>query len=189
LGSKGYRAEEGFEKIILQVLPRASPLSYSEIWRRSNNLGIGSKETLSKYLTRLEKAGFVIRDGNGYRRSPLYDYPRLRQIRKSLGKPSEDWQYSYFWTNDFTKPSKIPQGDFLAMIQNEFNMVFAIYTWMITKLIITQDKEAAQELVGIFLRSQINPVLNELARDIWISRRKLPDLKLLKEKKLVFTDR
>jgi hypothetical protein len=74
------------------------------------------------------------------------------------------------------------------MIQQEFNVTFHIYAWMLTKLVQTSNRVAAQELVGIFMRSQINPVLDELAKRIWLNRKTVPPLSNLKRKKLVIAD-
>lgn len=59
------------------------------------------------------------------------------------------------------------------MIQQQFNMVLSIYAWMLTTLVETREKEAAQELVDAFLRCQMNPVLAGLVRKSWISRKKI----------------
>jgi hypothetical protein len=185
LGNKGYPAEADFEKIVLQVLPISPSIHYSEVWRLANKSGIGSKGTLSKYLKRLENAGFIIRDESGYRKSSLYNYPRLRNFRRSFRQPRGSWQYSYFLNG---KVARIAPGDFLEMVRQEFNMMLSIYAWMLTKLVETQEREAAQELVDLFLRCQINPVLVELARDIWISRTRMP-IEVLKGKRLAFIDR
>jgi hypothetical protein len=74
------------------------------------------------------------------------------------------------------------------MIQQEFNVTFHIYAWMLTKLVQTNNRAAAQELVGIFMRSQINPILDELAKTIWLERKTVPPITVLKRKKLVITD-
>ena len=159
-------------------------MRYSEIWRRSSKAGIGSKQTLSKYLKRLEKAGFVIHDSSGYKISALSDYPKLSQLQQSLREPGTTWQYSHF------PPSaqNVPEDQFLGMIEQEFNAAFHVYAWMLTKLVQTNTRAAARELVNIFMRSQINPVLDELAKNIWLERGRVR-VDVLKEKKLEIIDR
>jgi DNA-binding HxlR family transcriptional regulator len=189
MGNKGYRAESRFETIIQNTLTVEKPMRYSEIWSRCSKAGMGSKQTLSKYLKRLEKTGLVIRDSSGYRRSALADYPKLSQLRKSLGEPrSKSWQYSYF-TPSVAK--NIAVDEFLKRIQQEFNLTIHIYAWMLTKLVQTNNGAAAQELVDIFMRSQINPVLDDLAKEIWLARKRVPldALNALKRQKLKIIDR
>lgn len=186
MGSKGYRAESYFENIIQNTLTTETPIGFSEIWKRCR-IGIGSKQTLSKYLKRLERTGLIIRDTRGYRISALSDYPRLIELRKSLRVPGKkSWQYSYF-SQSRVRPQTVPKDQFLAMILQEFNLIFSIYRWMLTKVVQTENRFAAQELVGIFMRSQINPVLDELTKVIWLARKTVP-LDALKNKKFVFTD-
>lgn len=133
------------------------------------------------------KASFVIHDSNGYRLSALSDHPQLSQLRKSLGEPkSKSWQYSY-WTP--SNAQDISVDELLRWIQQEFNLTFHIYVWMLTKLVQTSNRAAAQELVGIFMRSQINPVLDDLAKNIWLARKRMPPLNALKRKKLTIIDR
>ncbi|MFI5449676.1 MAG: hypothetical protein ACHQ03_07925 [Candidatus Bathyarchaeia archaeon] len=189
MGNRGYRAESNFETIIQNTLTVDKPMRYSDIWRRCSKAGMGSKQTLSKYLKRLEKAGVVIRDSSGYRRSALADYTQLSQLRKSLVEPRhKSWQYSY-WTPSVAQD--ISADEFLKWIQREFNLTIHIYAWMLTKLVQTNNRAAAQELVGIFMRSQINPVLDDLAKDIWVARKRVPldALNALKRKKLAIIDR
>lgn len=189
LGNRGYSAESGFERILHNTLTVDKPIRYSEIWRRCSKAGMGSKQTLSKYLRRFEKVGFVIRDSSGYRLSALSDYPQLNQLVKSLGEPRDkSWQYSY-WTPSVAK--NISVDEFLKWIQQEFNLTIHIYAWMLTKLVQTNSGTAAQELVGIFMRSQINPVLDDLAKNVWLARKRVPldALNALKRKKLTIIDR
>ena len=186
MGNRGYRAESYFENIIQNTLTTETPTRFSEIWERSK-IGIGSKQTLSKYLKRLERAGLVIHDARGYRKNALTDYPRLFELQKSLREPREKlWQYSYF-RQPSAERQPIPIEQFLGKILQEFNVAFSIYRWMLTKLVQTENRIAAQELVGVFLRSQINPILDELAKDIWVEH-KLTQIPLdaLKNKKLEF---
>jgi len=163
-------------------------MGYSEIWRRCSKAGMGSKQTLSKYLKRLKNAGFVIEDSDGYRISALAGYPQLSQLRKSLWElRSRSWQYSY-WTPS-AEPN-ISDEQLLRWIQQEFNVTFHIYVWMLTRLVETSTRAAAQELVGIFMRSQINPVLDDLAKNVWRARKRVPlnAFIALKRKKLAITD-
>lgn len=147
---------------------------------------MGSKETLSKYLKQLERTGLIIHDENGYRVNPLYDYPRLNQLAKSLRRPEKAWEYSYI-----TPPgpgAAITKNNFLDQVQREFNVAFSIYRWMLTRLVQVNDRIAAQELVDIFLRSQINPVLTELAKNTWLARKTAP-VEALKKKRLALVGR
>lgn len=183
LGNKGYQAETHFETIIQNTLTKDAPMRYSEIWRHCSKAGVGSKQTLSKYLKRLEKAGFLIHDSSGYRISALSDDPKLSQLRQSLREPGKTWQYSHL-----TSSAKISEEQFLGMIEQEFNAAFHTYAWMLTKLVQTNTRAAAKELVGVFMRSQIIPVFDELAKNIWLERGKV-QVDVLKEKKLEITDR
>ena len=187
MGNKGYRAESNFETIIQNSLSVEKAMGYSEVWRLCSKAGVGSKQTLSKYLKRLEKTGFIIHDSDGYRKSALTDNPKLSELRKTLPEPSgKSWQYSYFTTP--SPAQKISETQLLRIIQQEFNLTFHTYAWMLTKLVQTNNRAAAQELVGIFMRSQITPTLDELAKNIWLARKTIPPLNVLKRKKLVITD-
>jgi hypothetical protein len=146
-------------------------------------VGVGSKQTLSKYLRRLEKAGVVLHDSNGYRISALSDDPKLRQLRKPLREPGGTWQYSRFLNS-----SDISEDQFLGMIEQDFNAAFHAYAWMLTRLVQTKTSAAAQELLGVFMRSQIIPVLDGLAKNIWLERGRVR-VDVLKEKKLEIIDR
>jgi len=183
LGNKGYLAESYFEVIIQNILTKNAPMRYSEVWKRCSKAGIGSKQTLSKYLKRLEKAGVVLHDSGGYRISALSDDPKLSRLRQSLREPGKTWQYSRF-----AHAANISENQFLRMIEQEFDGVFHIYAWMLSKLVQTNNRTAAQELVGIFMRSQITSVLDELAKKIWLERENV-QVDVLKEKKLVIVDR
>ena len=96
------------------------------------------------------------------------------------------------WTGIECDPQYGGQGlaHSVAMLVNEMfnsaNMAFSIYRWMLTRLVETDDRITAQELVGVFTRSQINPILDELAKEIWLSRKRVP-LDALKDKKLALT--
>ena len=74
------------------------------------------------------------------------------------------------------------------MIEQEFDGVFHIYAWMLSKLVQTNNRTAAQELVGIVMRSQITSILDELAKKIWLEREQV-SVDVLKEKKLAIIDR
>jgi hypothetical protein len=185
LGNKGYWAEANFEAVIQNVFTGDEPLRYSEVWRRCRERGVGSKETLAKYLKRLERTGVLIHDDRGYRRNPLANYPPLNELAQSLNRSvpraRKGWQYSYFTPPG---PPSMSERELLATVQREFNMAFRVYAWMLTRLVQTNNRSAAQELVGIFLRTQINPILDELAKNIWLTRKTAP-IEALKTRKLV----
>ena len=81
----------------------------------------------------------------------------------------------------------ISKHDYLRMVQGEFNTVLDGYAWMLTELSKTKDRAAAEELVDIVAKCKINPLLSDLAQDIWISREKGP-LEVLKRNRAEPTD-
>lgn len=186
LGNKGYWAEARFETVIQNAFTNDEPLRYSEVWRRCRQAGVGSKETLAKYMKRLEAAGILIHDAGAYRRNPFINHPPLNKLLTTLrsSRPPGGWRYGYF-----TPPGPPPtnERELRANVQREFNLAFRVYAWMLTKLVQTNDRTAAQELVGIFMRTQINPILDELAKNIWLARKTAP-VKTLRAKKLVVVD-
>jgi hypothetical protein len=79
--------------------------------------------------------------------------------------------------------------DYLRMVQDEFNTVLDSYARMLRELRRTKDGAVAEELVDIALKRRINPLLYDLAQDVWISRKRGP-LEALKSKHRVWlTDR
>ena len=64
--------------------------------------------------------------------------------------------------------------DYLRMVQGEFNTVLDSYARMLKELSTTKDRAVAEELVDMVLKREINPLLSDLAQDIWISREKGP---------------
>ena len=76
----------------------------------------------------------------------------------------------------------ISKHDYLRMVQGEFNTVLDGYACMLTELGNTEDRAAAEELVDIVTRCKINPLLSDLAQDIWISREKGPSEVLKKNR-------
>jgi hypothetical protein len=188
LGRKGLGAEVRFERMILASLTKQKPTKYSEIWKQCNRRGMGSKETLSRYLRLLLATGMVMDEGNGYRVNPLSDHPRLNELAKELRRPSRqarrDWRYSYFTPPG---PRPVSEMELLDMVQAEFNAAFRIYSWLLTKLVQLTDGTAAEELVEIFMKSEINPILSELAKNVWLARKPVP-VDVLKSKRVALLD-
>lgn len=157
------------------MLKDGKVMTYSRIWKGCSKGGMGSKETLGRYLRRLTRAEIVLHDKNGYRINPVFEHPRLNELAKSLGRPEKAWEYSYFTPPSFSERSLV------AFVQNEFNAAFRVYRWMLTKLVQVNNRVAGRELVAVFMNCQINPILDRLAKEIWLARKTVP-LDALKHK-------
>jgi hypothetical protein len=167
-GRKGYRTEERFLATIEDSIPTDPPgVTWSNIWNQVKR-EVKSKETLARYLKKLIETGQVVKDGSKYRLNPIlhYDYPE--GIRIWLRSDAAKKKATQFEGKRFTKPETF--RDLTGLL---FNNIYRLYITMLNELVKIGGKAAAYELVYLFMRAEVMPVLSDYALDVWQNRSKI----------------
>jgi hypothetical protein len=153
---------------IKSAIPAQPPgTTWSTIWSQVSKQ-IGSKQTLANNLQKLVNTGQVIKDGKCYRLNPALHYDYVEGMRIWLGTEAPKAKATAFPETSFTDPSI-----FRPLTEAIFDNTYRLYITMLNELVQISSRAAADELVHLFMRAEVMPVLSDYALDVWRNRAKM----------------
>jgi DNA-binding Lrp family transcriptional regulator len=176
---KGYAIEGQYPSKILNLLSEEKPgIRWSEIWRRS---GI-SKPTFAKYLKLLVSNRYVLQEGGFYRANPGRNVLAVESRRAFDTSHRNRLVEIERWSDD-PKVAKIRE-EFLETVYDptllrkwvdvEIARVSIQFIVALNEIVRIPKKSTAREIIDLFLKIDVIPMLHACARDIWEHRNRIP---------------
>ncbi len=175
MARKGYDIEgDNQTDVLVAALPTdGSTISYTQLWTKSHNRGIGSKDTFTRYLAKLVTAGRVLKDQDGYRLNLIY---RQSYFRDHGGRPvHRDWSRmkgAEFSLSEQSDPEDAVKAHLTDLLEFAFFETIQDYVTMLTEISQAPNARAARDIYDLF-EAHGTFSLQILARQVWTHRAKV----------------